>query len=315
MGFLSEMGPFRPNRDGGLDFNPYSWNQRANMVFIESPEGVGFSDTVGVDEYADDRTTANTNLKVIQDFFQRHPSFQGNSLYLASESYGGHYVPTLALELIQDKTLNFKGFAVGNPFTTVESGDYSFLHTAWGHQMIAQPTWQRFLLECKEAKRPNLEHCASLEIEMHIQMGKLNPYALDYPKCIPEKDVQTDRLLNTIAKSFDLDRNRVAVGKKSPLFNTQGIKNKFEFEPCEDDYITRYLNRAEVQVAIHAIPEGDDAFTWKKCSSTLKYSHFDSQMSMVPIYKQLLSDRSLNVRTNFCNFTFSPPNRFHYVAP
>jgi carboxypeptidase C (cathepsin A) len=301
LGFFSEMGPFRPNRDDGLDFNPHSWNQRANMVFLESPEGVGFSysDSDRSTEHADDRSTAATNFQLIKKFFERFPEFKSNDLYLASESYGGHYIPTLALEVVQDKSLNFKGFSVGNPFTTLESGDYSFLSTAWGHQMIAEPTWKRFQLECKEAKRPNLELCASLEIEMHIQMGKLNPYALDFPSCVPSSAVQSEQLLKTLSKSYELDKKIFAMGKTAPLFNAQGIQNKFEYEPCEDDYITRYLNREDVQAAIHATTHSFEADNpWKKCSSRLKYSHFDSQVSMVPIYKKLLSDPSLDV--SFC---------------
>lgn len=297
LGFLSEMGPFRPTKEGELEFNPYSWNQRANMVFIESPEGVGFSHSdKKTADYADDRSTAGTNFKIISDFFERFPQFKSNALYLASESYGGHYLPTLALELIKDKSFNFKGFSVGNPFTTLDSGDYSFLSTAWGHQMIAQPTWERFQRECKDVKRPNLEQCASLEIEMHIQMGKLNPYAIDFPSCVPNSEVQSDRLLKTLASSYKLDESRVATGGGAPVFNVQGIMNKFEYEPCEDDYITRYLNRLDVQIAIHAATSEEDLKQWAKCSTSLKYSHFDSQMSMVPIYKLLLSDPTLDVR-------------------
>ena len=82
------MGPFRPNRDGGLDANPHSWNQRANMVFIESPGGVGFSYSDSDTDYADDRSTAMTNHRLLLLFFQRFPEFQTNDIYLASESYG-----------------------------------------------------------------------------------------------------------------------------------------------------------------------------------------------------------------------------------
>ena len=43
LGFLSEQGPFRPNKDLTLSMNEYAWNTVANMVFIEAPCGVGFS--------------------------------------------------------------------------------------------------------------------------------------------------------------------------------------------------------------------------------------------------------------------------------
>jgi carboxypeptidase C (cathepsin A) len=292
LGFLSEMGPFRPTKDGGLQLNPYSWNQRANMVFIESPEGVGFSHSDADTDFADDRSTAILNHKIITMFIERFPQFKSNDLYLASESYGGHYLPTLAVELVQDKTLNFKGFSVGNPFTTLESGDYSFFNTAWGHQMIALPTWTQFEEECKDVKRPDLERCASLEIEMHIQMGKLNPYAIDFPSCVPNDAVQSDQLLRTLASSSEHSNKRE---RRSPLLTAKGLKNKIEYQPCEDDYVTRYLNRLDVQIAIHAATSESDLKPWKKCSTELKYSHFDSQMSMVPIYKQLLADPYLDV--------------------
>ena len=43
LGFLTEQGPFRPNKDMTLAFNNYTWNSLANMVFVEAPCGVGFS--------------------------------------------------------------------------------------------------------------------------------------------------------------------------------------------------------------------------------------------------------------------------------
>ena len=41
LGFFAEQGPFRPTSDMKLELNAYAWNSVANMVFIESPCGVG----------------------------------------------------------------------------------------------------------------------------------------------------------------------------------------------------------------------------------------------------------------------------------
>jgi len=44
------MGPWRPNNDGKtLSYNPYNWNKRANIIYIEQPVGVGFSYSTKID--------------------------------------------------------------------------------------------------------------------------------------------------------------------------------------------------------------------------------------------------------------------------
>lgn len=123
MGFLTEFGPYVIAADGGIHYNPYNWAKRANMLFLESPAGVGFSycdGNVSKVCQADDDTTGEGNLQALRDFFERFPHLGGGGFMIWGESYAGVYVPTLAQRVAKaDPPLpvRFLGFSVGNPCT------------------------------------------------------------------------------------------------------------------------------------------------------------------------------------------------------
>ena len=71
LGLVSEIGPSLLNDDGSWTLNEYSWNQKANLLFFDSPVGVGFSYYTGDMPVWDDQNTASDNyeaLKVIRLF-------------------------------------------------------------------------------------------------------------------------------------------------------------------------------------------------------------------------------------------------------
>lgn len=106
-----------------LLINPYSWNMKANVLYISSPGGVGFS----IDKRNltnDDGTTAIDNYKALLEFFIKFPNLKKNDFYITGESYAGIYVPYLAYYIIQQNklpnreiTINLKGIMVGNACT------------------------------------------------------------------------------------------------------------------------------------------------------------------------------------------------------
>lgn len=92
--FTVEHGPFFITKTGKLFDNPYSWNKHANMLYVESPAGVGYSYSDYHDDYiTGDAETALDNYILIRQFLDRFPERQSNEFYIASESYGGHYMP------------------------------------------------------------------------------------------------------------------------------------------------------------------------------------------------------------------------------
>jgi carboxypeptidase C (cathepsin A) len=106
----------------------------------------------------DDATAAVDNYNMVQAFLTRFPQYRTNDLYITSESYGGHYMPTLAKQIVDENAqaattgnpvINFKGFAVGNPATTFYSAIPAGMDTYWGHQLISKPLYDKFVDTCK----------------------------------------------------------------------------------------------------------------------------------------------------------------------
>lgn len=74
--------------------NNYSWNKIANVLYIESPGGVGFSTSASTAH--NDSSVAKDNLQALLSFFQKFPTLKKNDFYMSGESYAGIYVPYLA---------------------------------------------------------------------------------------------------------------------------------------------------------------------------------------------------------------------------
>lgn len=67
-------------------------------------------------------------------------------------------MPTLASKIVEmnkfnmernssSEVLNFKGFVVGNPYTTVYSGTEAMLETFWNRQLVSKISWDSFVKE------------------------------------------------------------------------------------------------------------------------------------------------------------------------
>jgi carboxypeptidase C (cathepsin A) len=195
IGFFTEQGPFKATANGSvLTLNAYAWNAVANMVFIESPVGVGFSFSAYPEDYrSGDASVARDNYALIQAFYVRFPQYRSNPMYISSESYGGHYLPTLAKVIVDENhtpssaahvPLPFKGLAVGNPYTDAYSGTGAMIDTMWGHQLVAKPVYEAYRNACYVHTPVDVDACDRLTESVFVGIGILNYYALDFPICL-----------------------------------------------------------------------------------------------------------------------------------
>ena len=107
----------------------------ANVLFLESPAGVGFSYSKNASEnyISGDKATAKDAYIFLINWLQRFPQYKNRDFYITGESYAGHYVPQLAYTIFvnnifrRQNIINLKGIAVCSKITTANDA-YFFSH-------------------------------------------------------------------------------------------------------------------------------------------------------------------------------------------
>ncbi|CAI5474759.1 unnamed protein product [Closterium sp. Yama58-4] len=107
-----------------LEKNPWAWNRKYGLLFIDNPIGTGFSIAESIEDIPQDQPTVAKHLfYALSTFFDMHPSLRGRPFFVTGESYAGKYVPELGCLVMQQQQrgqglpVKFAGIVVGNGFT------------------------------------------------------------------------------------------------------------------------------------------------------------------------------------------------------
>jgi cathepsin A (carboxypeptidase C) len=94
---LAEVGPCMVTEDGnGVVLNEWAWNEKASLLFIDQPAGVGFSTFAPNSAMPSSDEDGSEDFESFLKIFFRDlfPSIRHVPIHMASISYGGHFVPT-----------------------------------------------------------------------------------------------------------------------------------------------------------------------------------------------------------------------------
>jgi len=117
-----ENGPYIIQKNLSLSLNPYSWNEVANVIWIDQPVGTGYSYADHVTDYTVDETQIAEDLyEFLQTFFAQNPQYN-HDFFVFGESYAGHYIPAVGKRIVIGNKkikspyvdIDLKGLAIGN---------------------------------------------------------------------------------------------------------------------------------------------------------------------------------------------------------
>jgi len=120
---------------GKLSKNPYAWNRKAHVLYVDQPRYVGYS--CGTGKYVTSSEEAGKDMVTfLQGWRALFPEHASRDIIIAAESYGGHYIPAWTGAILDHNaaatdTIPLVGLAIGNGIinNTVQN-DQTFIEFA-----------------------------------------------------------------------------------------------------------------------------------------------------------------------------------------
>lgn len=231
------------NNETEPTLNPYSFNEYANMLYIDQPIGVGFS--YGNDTVTSTVTAAPFVWNLLQAFFAQFPQYETRDFGIFTESYGGHYGPEFAYYIEQQNTgidngtidgdkINLIALGINNGWynlTIQEKAAIDFASNNSYRALIDEATAEKLYTAYDNVCLPAIEKCTATGTNA---------------ACIAADSACEGSIDNVIYNSADFDPYDIRSGSNDP-------------NPPET--YTTYLARADVRKAIGA------ASTYKECAN------------------------------------------------
>lgn len=179
-GALMEIGPYRVKDAKGpkLEYNPGSWDEFANIMFVDNPVGTGFS-FVDTDSYVHELPEmANQFVQFLEKWFALFPEYEHDDvsqvlqtfyeapeneltnqqqLYLAGESYAGQHIPYIAKAILDrnksrpQQSWQLKGMLIGNGWISPEEQYKAYLSFAYEKGLVHRDSDAAKRLESQQA--------------------------------------------------------------------------------------------------------------------------------------------------------------------
>lgn len=245
-GAMMEIGPYRVQKDGTLKYNDGSWDEFANLLFVDNPVGTGFSYVDG-DSYVHELTDmASQMIQFLEKFFALFPEYTMDDLYIAGESYAGQHIPYIAQAILDRNAKTNKqkwslsGLIIGNGWISGPEQYLSYLQFAYKEGLI----------------QGNSDDARKIEAQQAICIKDLEHGGKDHvdtPSC--------ERILNEILRISQ---------KNGKCHNMYDVRLTDSYPSCGMNWppdledVRPYLRRSDVTSALHI--DHDKMTGWTECN-------------------------------------------------
>lgn len=264
-GLFFELGPAKITADIKVVNNPNSWNNRANVLFLDQPVNTGYS-------YGDDVSTSLAASKdiyaLLKLFFQQFPQYAKQDFHIAGESYAGHYIPDDAAEILShsDSGINLKSVLIGNGLTDVYNQYPQYPEMACGNggypATVDQGTCQQMrnaIPRCQSAIKQcystqNARDCTSASSVCsrvsngYYQSESANPYDVRKP-CEPDSGGLCYTGMNYVQQYLNQQEVLNALNVEVDSFENCNDQVNGEFHQTGDDMLPVHLNVPKILAA------------------------------------------------------------------
>ncbi|GMN61842.1 hypothetical protein TIFTF001_030925 [Ficus carica] len=162
---------------------------------------------------------------------------------------------------------------VGNAVTDNYYDNIGTVTYWWTHAMISDQTYKSILKNCNFSSDKATKPCDhAVYYAMNHEFGDIDQYSIYTPTCTALLPSNSSNTMLRMRLKNSLLRRRVS-----------------GYDPCTESYAEKYYNRKDVQKAMHANTTGSIPYKWTACSDVLIKNWKDSENSVLPTYKFLIS--------------------------
>jgi carboxypeptidase D len=270
IGLFQENGPCRfVSGASKPTLNPYSWNNYANMIYVDQPIGTGFS--YGTDNATSTVTAAPYVWALLQAFYSNFPDYKSRDFGLFTESYGGHYGPEFTAYFQSQNAKIDAGTVTGQKINLVALG----INNGWVDLAITAKAYVNYAYNNTYKKLITLSQYTSY---MSTYNNKCVPAAAKCKgltgtnsDCLNAMDACMDNIYNPILNANDMDEYDIRAPANDP-----NPPNDFE----------TYLKKSDVKKAIGATS------TYSSCANapySSIYNTGDSQFENIAAFSREVS--------------------------